>query len=282
MERERLTITLRKDLIPLIDEVIDGTRIRNRSHAIEYLLSQSLGPRIRTAVILAGGRGIQMRPFTYELPKTLIPVQGRPILEHTIELLREYGFHDLIIVVGHLGEKIREHFADGRKFGVRIRYIEEKKENGTAAPLRIVGPLLRRQPFLLVYGDVLIDLNLRDFIDFHRTSGKLATIALTSAADTKEFGVVRLRGTNVVEFLEKSAGGRTTSRLINTGVYVIEPPLLRLIPKSGYSMLEHDVFPKLTKGQQLAGYVFEGQWFDIGTPEIYERALKEWKGRAFG
>lgn len=106
IDRNRLTITLKKDLLPLIDEIIDGTRIRNRSHAIEYLLSQSLKPQTNKALILAAGRGVNMRPFTYEIPKTLIPVKGKPILEYSIEQLRESGLKDIYILVGHLGEKL--------------------------------------------------------------------------------------------------------------------------------------------------------------------------------
>lgn len=150
MDRKRLTITIKKDLLLKIDKIIDGFRIRNRSHAIEYLLSQTLSPKISKALILAGGRGIKMRPFTYEIPKTLIPVKDKPILEYTIELLKENQIRDITILVGHLGNKIKSYFGDGSNFGVRINYIEEKKPKGTAAPLRKIKKLLEN-PLLLLF-----------------------------------------------------------------------------------------------------------------------------------
>lgn len=276
--RERLTITLRKDLLPQIDATIDGARIRNRSHAIEVLVTNSLKPKSRRGLVLAGGSGIKMRPFTYELPKTMLPVKGRPILEYTIDRLRDAGIHDIVIVIGHLGEKIREHFGDGSRFGVKIRYVEEKIQEGTAGPLRLAQQALGNQPFVLVYGDVLIDLDLNDLIEFHSTMGGLATIALTSVKNPQDYGVVKMHGNKIVEFLQKPNQKRSLSHLIYTGVGIMEPGVLGLIPKRGMSMLENDVFPKLAEQDKLIGYPFEGQWFDVGTPDVYEQALNEWPG----
>lgn len=275
--RQRLTITLRKDLLPRIDATVDGAKIRNRSHAIEFLVSNALTPKFHRAFILAGGQGVKMRPFTYELPKPMIPVKGRPILEYTIERLRDVDIRDIVILIGHLGQKIRDHFADGSRFGVKIRYVEEKREEGTAAPLRLATQLLRSQPFLLFYGDTLIDINVNDLIEFHATTGSLATIALTSIENPSEFGVVKMHGNRVVEFLQKPPKSNKLSHLIYTGVCVLEPKVLDLVPKRGVSMLETDVFPKLARDGKLSGYLFEGQWFDIGTPEVYDRAVNEWQ-----
>ncbi|MBI5404818.1 MAG: NTP transferase domain-containing protein [Candidatus Kerfeldbacteria bacterium] len=276
--RERLTITLRKDLLPQIDATIDGARIRNRSHAIEVLVTNALKPKSRRGLVLAGGSGIKMRPFTYELPKTMLPVKGRPILEYTIDRLRDAGIHDIVIVIGHLGEKIREHFGDGSRFGVKIRYVEEKVQEGTAGPLRLAQQALGHQPFVLVYGDVLIDLDLNDLIEFHSAMGGLATIALTSVKNPQDYGVVKMHGNKIVEFLQKPDQKRSLSHLIYTGVGIMEPGVLGLIPKRGMSMLENDVFPKLAEQDKLIGYPFEGQWFDVGTPDVYEQALNEWPG----
>ncbi|MFH1367222.1 MAG: nucleotidyltransferase family protein [Patescibacteria group bacterium] len=277
MDRKRLTITLKKDLLPLVDEIIDGARIRNRSHAIEYILGQTLSPKIKKAFILAGGRGIKMRPFTYEIPKTLIPVKGRPILEYTIELLRENGFRDILILVGHLGEKIKAHFGDGSRFGVKINYLEEKKENGTAAPLPLAKNILKNSPFIMMYGDTLIDINLKDLVEFHQMHSGLATMALTSADRPYEFGVVKLHGNKIVSFKEKPEKGKKTSHLINAGLFVFNPEIINYVPNKGFSMLEKDVFPRLVEEGKLYGYPFEGQWFDVSTPEVYEEVLKEWQ-----
>ncbi len=277
MDRKRLTITLRKDLIPRIDKVVDGARIRNRSHAIEYLVNEALGPSISKAVILAGGRGIKMRPFTYEMPKTLIPVHGKPILEHTIDLLKENGIKEIYIITGHLGEKIVSHFGDGSRFGVSIKYLKEQKEQGTAAPLRLAEKYVKRSPFLVIYGDVLADINLRDFIETHLSHEGTGTVAITSSSKPHEFGVVRLHGNKIVSFSEKPQRKSRVSHFINAGIYAFNPEIFKLIPKQGQSMLETDVFPKLAKDDQLYGHPFSGQWFDVGTPEIYEEVLKDWK-----
>jgi len=279
MDRKRLTITLKKGLLPKVDKVIDGTRIRNRSHAIEYLLSQTLSPKISKALVLAGGRGIKMRPFTYEIPKTLIPVKDKPILEYTIELLKENQIRDIIILVGHLGDKIKSHFGDGSNFGVRINYVDENKPKGTAAPLRKkkIKEFIGKSPFVTIYGDTLIDIDLRDIIDFHQTHPGIATMALTSYDQPYEFGVVRLHGNRIVKFTEKPQKKGRVSHLINAGLFVFNPEILNYVPKKGYSMLEKDVFPKLVKENKLYGYPFEGQWFDVSTPEVYEEVLKEWQ-----
>jgi len=276
MDRSRLTITLKKDVIRQVDRAIDGVRIRNRSHAIEYLLSKAIGPNVKEAFILAGGRGIKMRPFTYEIPKPMIPVKNRPILEHIINQLREYNVRDIIISIDYLGEKIKEYFGDGNKFGVHITYIEAKEPTGTAAPLLKARDYLTKQPFLLIHGDVLAKIDLNDLINYHESHKGLATMALTSVEDPSAYGAVKLRGNKIVDFQEKIGKGPEVSRLINAGIYVMDPKIFDYIPHRKISFLEKDVLPQIVKKGQLYGYMFEGQWFDISTPKIYERALKIW------
>lgn len=276
MERERVTITIRRDLLARVDHTIDGVRIRNRSHAIESLLTRSLGSELGTAVILAGGQGLNMRPFTYELPKSLIPVKDRPILEHIIEQLREHGIRRIILLIDYLGQKIETHFGDGRRFGVEIHYQRDASPQGTGGAFRSLTELVGDQPFFVLHGDVLAKINLSEMAKFHESQGRRATMALTSVADPSAYGAVRVSGTEVVEFTEKPESNSGTSRLINAGVYVFDPSVLSLIPSVGTSYLEQDVFPKLIEARGLTGYVFEGQWFDISTPEVYEQALKAW------
>src|SRR3989339_723079 len=134
-KRERLTITLKGDILEKLDKHIDGSRIRNRSHALEYILGKYFSPKVKKAIVLAGGQGLKMRPFTYEMPKGMIPINNRPVLEHIIENLRRNDIRDIILSVGYLGRKIEEYFGDGSRFGVRISYLRQKKETGTAAPL---------------------------------------------------------------------------------------------------------------------------------------------------
>src|SRR3989338_5903017 len=138
MQRERLTITLKNDILRLVDKFVDGDRIRNRSHAIEYLLAKTLvQPQVKV-LILAGGRGVSFRPLTYELPKAMIPIRGKPLLEHTLIRLKQFNLTDVTISIGHLGEKIKNYFEDGSRLGLKISYLEQPRagRGGTAQPLK--------------------------------------------------------------------------------------------------------------------------------------------------
>lgn len=278
-QRERITITIRKDLLRRLDRTIDHQRIRNRSHAFEVLLSRVLGNDIRQAVILASGMGVNMRPFTYEIPKPLIPVSGKPLLEHTIDLLRDNGITNIVITISHLGNKIKEHFGDGSKFGVSIRYVEEKTPSGTGGALRAAQKSLDEGPFLMMYADVLLDLDLSEFLQAHQNiKAALGTIALTSVADPSAYGAVKMRGTRVVEFSEKPSISSDVSRLVFAGVAAFDSAVFSLMPKSKKQLsLEQDIFPLLIEEGRLYGYPFEGQWFDVSTPETYDLALKHWR-----
>lgn len=273
--RERLTITLQKTILAKVDSLIDKTKIRNRSHAIEYLITQSLTPKVTQAVILAGGKGLNMRPFTFEMPKGLFPVGGRPILEHIVEILSKYEIRDIIFSIGHLGEKIREHFGDGKKFGVRISYISEDKEAGTGGALLLARKQLKQSSFLVIHGDILIDIDLNDFIAFHQKREVIGTIALTSVVDPSSFGEVVLHGTRIAQFVEKPEKGQQKSQLISCGLYIFEPEIFRFFPKTIPFRLE-DIFPQLVASRQLAGFLFAGRWVDIGTPVSYEKAIRQW------
>ena len=275
MTRVKLCISLKGELLPKIDNLIDGLKLRNRSHVIEYLLSQNLPGKISKALILTAGRGIKMRPFTYELPKPMLLVKGKPLLEYTLELLKNSGIKEVIILVGKQGDKIKNHFGNGSKFGLNVIYLDEEKPTGTAIPILEAKNLLLGEPFLLIYGDVLAKINLKEMMDFHEENNDLVTMAITSVEKTGDWGVVNLRGHNIISFVEKPKKPGL-SHLVNAGVFIIEPDIYKYIPDKKFSRLENDVFPTLVKKGKMNGYLFEGKWFDVGTPENYERAIKEW------
>ena len=277
MERERLTITLKKEIVNSVDRMVDGTKIRNRSHAIEYLLSKNFFSKKTKVVILTGGKGLKLRPFTYEMPKALLPIHGKPLLQHTIENIAKSGFKDIIISTGYLGNKIKEYFKDGSNFGVRITYVEHKgKETGTSGALLKVKKEIEESPFILWYGDVLADVDLFDMLDFHKSNKALVTMGITSVEKASDWGVVNLKGLNVINFTERPSEKISISHLINAGVYVIEPELLDHIPKDSKG-LEIDILPKLAQKGELSGYSLCGQWFDVGSLANYERAVKKWR-----
>lgn len=275
MDRERLTITLRKDILRRLDALIDGITLRNRSHAIETFLEKALTAKVDQAVVLAGGQGTNMRPLTLEVPKALIPVRGKPILEYVIEMLRDHGIRTVVLCIGHMGDKIKNHVGDGSKYGVKIIYSEEKEPMGTAGAIRQAKSYLQPQPFLVMHGDVLAQIDINEFIGFHQEQERMGTIALTTVSDTSALGSVKLRGSTVIAFEEKPKNG-TSSHLVSAGIYMFEPEILDQIPEKGAVMLE-DIFATLAKEGRLAGFPFEGLWFDVSTPESYERAIKEWK-----
>jgi len=275
MAKTRLTITLDEDLIKRIDSAVDGSKIRNRSHAIEYLLSTCLIPKSTKVLILAGGEGVNFRPLTYELPKSLLPIKGKPLLSYTLEALRDQGLTDIYISVGHLGEKIKEHFKDGSSIGVKLKYIQqEKKSQGTAIPVLEAKKYFQNEPFLVLYGDVLAKIDYLDLVDFHSSQRGVATVALASVEKTAMWGVASVQGNRIFDFVEKPKT-KTKSHLINAGIYVLSPEIFKYIPKDA-RRLEKDVFPRLASEGKLYAYPFESDWYDVSSPEVYEKVLKNW------
>ncbi|AJF62082.1 TPA: NTP transferase domain-containing protein [Candidatus Woesearchaeota archaeon] len=275
--KERLTITLDTDTLELLDKEIDGKKLKNRSHAIEVFLHRVLGNnRPKKALLLLGGKGTRFRPITYEMPKALLPLQGKTVPEHLIELFKKYHITDLVFSVGYKADKIKEYFGSGSRFGVKITYVEEKEPLGSAGAIKLAAPLLN-ETFIVTNGDELKDIDIEEMYHFHKHNNALVTAALTTVKDPSAYGVAKLEGNRILEFVEKPAPGKAPSNLINSGLSIWEPEALKAIPQ-GFSMYEEDVFPKLAKDKKLFGYIFSGQWFDTGTPERYEKAIKEWKG----
>jgi NDP-sugar pyrophosphorylase family protein len=274
--KERVTLTLDRNILKEVDSRVDGFNVKNRSHAVELLILKALKANVpKKAVILAGGKGTRLRPITYELPKALIPIHDRTLTEHLVDLFKKYEIRDIIMAVGHMRDKIKNYYGRGDKYGIRISYVEEDSPLGTAGPLRLAKQLLN-ETFIVSNGDELKNLNLEEMYKTHKESNALATIALTTVDDPSNYGVARLSGTRILEFVEKPSRKNAPSNLINSGLYIIEPEVIDMIPK-GRSMLEKDVFPKLAKKGRLYGYPFSGQWFDTGNIERYEKAIKEWR-----
>ena len=281
--KERITITLNEKLIKQLDKRIDGEEIRNRSQEIEEILEGALGVSIPSkALILAGGKGTRLRPLTYKIPKGLIEVQGKTLTGWLFELFKKYGIRDVILSVGYMADKIRDYFTDGSKFSMNIEYVEEdpNKPLGTAGPLRLAKDMLK-DSFIVSNGDELKNINIPRMFRLHKRKNALVTIALTTVNDPSLYGVARLDGSRIIEFVEKPKKSEAPSNLINSGFYIIEPEVIEMIPK-GFCMLEKDVFPKLAREGRLRGFPFSGQWFDTGNMERLERARKLWKGILVG
>ncbi len=270
------SISIDEEILEDVDEFIDDDRIKNRSDAVNFLLSKALASsRVDMALILAGGKGTRMRPFTYEIPKPLIPVHEKPLVQHTIELLRKHHITNIVMSIGYMGDRIQSGLGNGTNLGVNIRYIVEEEELGTAGSLNLLEERPDRS-FFMFNGDVLANIDLHEMIHFHRKNKCLATIALTAVDEPSRFGVAKLEGDKILEFIEKPEKGKEPSKFINAGVYLLEPKVIDYVPE-GRSMMEKGVFPRLAREGQLCGYRFKGQWFDTGTHEAYEKAIKGWK-----
>lgn len=271
MRRERITITIKPSVLKKLDEIIDKKNIRNRSHAIEKILEEYFQSKIDTAVILAGGQGTQLRPYTFEIPKPLLPVKGKPILYYTLENLKKAGIKKMFICIGYLGEKIKQEFKDGREIGIKIEYLEEKEPLFTGGALKPLKEKLKL-PFILVYGDILTNLDFEELIDFHLQNEAIGTVALSLSDHPELYGQISLRGIKLTGFYGKSKE-KIKSAIVNAGIYVFNPEIFHYFPNKKKFFLE-DVLKELVDKDLLIGYLFDAQWFDVGTKETYEKAIK--------
>jgi mannose-1-phosphate guanylyltransferase / phosphomannomutase len=227
------------------------------------------------AVIMAGGEGTRLRPLTYNQPKPLVPVANRALMEHVIALLRMHGFTDLVLTVAFQANAVQTYFGSGAEFGVNMVYANEEAPLGTAGSVRNAMQELD-EPFLVISGDVLTDIDLSAVVAFHYDKRALATIALRSMPNPLEFGIVMTKQDGTVErFLEKPSWGQVFSDTINTGIYVFQPEIFDFIGPGAVDF-SADVFPRLvTEGSLLYGYVSEGYWEDVGSLEAYSRAHQD-------
>ena len=228
------------------------------------------------AVIMAGGEGTRLRPQTSNLPKPMLPLVGRPMMEHIISLLRRHGITDIVVTVAFLPNAIRSYFGNGSELGVRMVYATEETPLGTAGSVRNARDELTER-FLVISGDVLTDINLTAMIEFHEKNNALATLALCAVENPLEFGIVITREDGSIErFLEKPGWGQVFSDTINTGIYVLEPEIFDVIPEGRAVDFSSEVFPTvLEAGAPLFGYVADGYWEDVGTTAAYLKAHED-------
>lgn len=229
--------------------------------------------KVTKAFVLAGGIGTRLRPFTYEIPKPLLPVKGRPILEYNIRNLIEHGVNEIVLGIGYKGDLVREYFGDGSNFGIRIRYSKEIKPLGTAGALKKAERYFKDTLFMC-NGDEIKDVNYSKMLQLHMKKQAFGTLALKKLSNIEHFGVVELKGNKIMRFIEKPKHGETKSRTVSAGAYVLEPDVLKLIPKRRKFSIERQVFPKLAEDGKLFGCLAVGQWFPTDTFERYEKAIK--------
>lgn len=266
MRRSRVTITLNQSTLDQVDNLIDHKSIRNRSHAIEFALNHYLRPKVHKAVILAGGTSA---------PKTLLLIKGKPIVEHLIRQLKDNGVTEIIFCINQSEKRLKQYFGDGEKFGVKIEYSEEKEQLQTGGALLQVKKRLDKETFLVVHGDILTNISFADLIEFHEKEDSVVTLALAGVNQPSEFGQLKLHGSRLVNFFQSTTQENIQSHLINSGIYVCDPSVFNFVPKNKTAFLFEDVIAQLIKEKKVTGFVFSGQWYDVGNTANYELAVRD-------
>jgi len=225
------------------------------------------------AVVMAGGEGTRLRPLTSNQPKPMVPIVGKPCMEHILELLGRHGFDDVIVTLAFMPQAIRSYFGDGESLGLAIGYSVEESPLGTAGSVRLASGKLD-DTVLVISGDALCDIDLARLVEFHKERGAAVTIGLKSVENPLEFGIVVTDEDGRIErFLEKPSWGQVFSDTINTGIYVLEPEVLRHVPTDRPYDFSKELFPLLLEmGRPMYGMVCDGYWQDIGNLEDYRQA----------
>jgi mannose-1-phosphate guanylyltransferase / phosphomannomutase len=223
------------------------------------------------AVVMAGGEGTRLRPMTASQPKPMLPVVNRPIMEHVLRLVKRHGCTETVVTVQFLASLVRNYFGDGEDVGMSLQYATEEEPLGTAGSVKNAQDALRAEPFLVISGDALTDMDLSELVKFHQRNGALVTVALSRKPNPLEFGIV-ITGEDgrIRRFLEKPTWGQVFSDTVNTGIYVMEPEVLAEVPPGEVVDWSADVFPRLLdRGAPLFGWVGDGYWEDVGTLDSY-------------
>ena len=224
------------------------------------------------AVILAGGKGTRLRPYTTVIPKPLMPVGDRPILEIIIRQLKYYGFSQVTMAVGYLAELVEAYFSDGNKYGIKIDYSREDRPLGTIGSLSLIDGL--DETFLVMNGDVLTNLDYRKLLNFHKKNHTVATIATYNKAVKIDLGVLEMdEGFRLKQYIEKP----TLRYHVSMGIYVFEPEILGFIESNGYLDFPDLVLILMKAGKKVMAFPFDGYWLDIGRQEDYVRAQEEFE-----
>jgi len=230
----------------------------------------------KRAVILAGGKGTRLKPYTISLPKPLVPIGDMPILEIIIRKLTKSGFNHITITVNHMAEIIRAYFGDGSKWGILIDYSLEDKPLSTMGPLKLIKDL--PENFLVMNGDVLTDLDFENFYTEHVQNKNIFTISAYCRDQKVDYGVLELGSDNkLVNFVEKP----TTRYNVSMGVYMASKDILDYIPENQFYGFDHLMLDLIKAKNPATVKVHSGYWLDIGRPDDYEKACEDFDGKTF-
>ncbi len=223
-------------------------------------------------IILSGGWGTRLRPLTCTIPKTLIPVVNKPVIERQILLLKSVGVEEIILAVSVMAEDIKRYFKDGKDFGLKIQYTDEKQPMGTAGALKLAENYLQDDRFFMLNGDEIINFDFHEMLDLHERYAAIGTIASMSVEDPSRYGVLIVdKDTDkILKFQEKEdykpPEGKPVPMPVNAGVYLLEPEIFSFIEPNKKISIEKDIFPQIANKQKLFNYTINGIWRDVGKP----------------
>src|SRR5437667_29600 len=226
------------------------------------------------AVVMAGGEGSRLRPLTVKRPKPMVPIVGKPVIEHILNLLKRHGITEVVVTVQYLASNIEDYFGNGSQFGMRITYSREDVPLGTAGSVKNAEDQ-HTEPFIVISGDALTDYNLTDIIKYHEEKQSMATLLLAHVPNPLEYGVIITNEEGrITQFLEKPSWGEVFSDTINTGIYVLDPKIFSYYEKNKPFDFSQELFPMMLKqGDPIYGYVANsGYWCDVGNLPEYMRA----------
>jgi len=225
------------------------------------------------AVILIGGLGTRLRPFTLHTPKPLLPLLGKPFLSYLIDKCRIFGIQDIILCTAYKPETFRSVFGSGERLGVRLHYVHETSPLGTGGAIKNAEALIDDET-LILNGDILMDVDFKELFTFHRQKKAAVTLTLTPVEDPTSYGLIELKADGSIQrFLEKPKPEEVTCNTINAGAYIFNKSVFQEIPANVIVSIERDTFPKLLqKGFSCFGMLFNGYWLDMGTAAKYAQA----------
>ena len=225
------------------------------------------------AIILAGGLGTRLRPLTYTTPKPLLLIKGKPIIEHAILNFKKHGIEEIVLSIGYMADKIKEYFGDGSKWGIKIDYCVENEPLGTGGALKKAAEGISGT-FVAINGDNLADFDWTSALASHKKNNAKITLSLFPVEDVTQYGIARLEGDKILEFVEKPAADKAPSNLNNAGGYIMEADVLDILPQ-GKSSIEYDCFEKVAGLGRVFAHIHNGQWFPTDTLEKYQNADRE-------
>lgn len=232
------------------------------------------------AIILAGGIGSRLGELTDIIPKPMVEVHGRPIIEHIVREIVSNGITRIRMAVGYRADKIMDYFGDGRGFGAEISYSVEKRPAGTGGALAAAmkdSNVMEGESAFVSNGDELFHLDIKDMHARHKSAGVPITLALKRIGNVEGFGVVNVKDGMVTSFVEKPDPKSMKEGLISIGKYIIDGSALQIMPKTESFSLERDFFHKVAGGGSISGYITDSEWYPTDNMERYERACKEWR-----